>query len=559
MKKSSMKTKITIMVAIVVAIGFAIMVAVSLNFMESKITDVMVSEFIKEDSQIAAQAEIIMEHEGGTDELQAFVENLTAQNEYIAYAVVIDDTVTAIAHSDTEKIGKNYSDDTGYTVPAATEGDIMTSQFWADVQNAWTYDIMYPIYVNGDFYGSMDIGIYNSTVDEIVDSIRMVQAVVAIIVIAAICVMVGLFISLQLRPLSRIVKVCDAMGSGDFTVEVDAQATARSDEVGRIALAMSNMQTNLSKLIMTTEHHAHKLLEISDILQENANNTQIKASDIAEKSESAVSGTRQQTELTQTNMQMTEEIAKAMEDIAGNISEITATSQETAEEADAGSDKLDTVVDQMAKIEENVNNIYGKIQELAKMSDSIESVVQLIADIASQTNLLALNASIEAARAGEQGKGFAVVAGEVGSLADQSGKATEDIIKIISQIQECITECVKMMEQGNTSVKDGMTYATRTRESFQEIIGKINKVSEDMLSVSAVTEEISGQTTTLCENTDRITNLADSVADNTQQVSGAADEQMQMMNTVISDVSEVSELSDELKSGLAVFKTVSEA
>ena len=31
---------------------------------------------------------------------------MTAENPYIAYAIVIDDTVTAIAHSDEEKIEK---------------------------------------------------------------------------------------------------------------------------------------------------------------------------------------------------------------------------------------------------------------------------------------------------------------------------------------------------------------------------------------------------------------------------------------------------------------------
>lgn len=553
--KGSIKNKITSIVAIVVAIGFVIMVAVSLNYAEKQITNAMVSEFIHEDSQIARQAAIIMEDGGDVDDLQEFVENLTSENDYIAYAVVIDDTVTAVAHSDAEKIGKTYTDDTAYTVPAATEGEVMTSQFWADVQNAWTYDVMVPINVDGEFYGSMDIGIYNSTVDEIINAIRIVQAVVAVIIIAVICLLVNFFISMQLKPLAKIATVCDAMGTGDFTVEIAEDTKKRKDEVGRIANAMSNMQMNLSKLILTTEHHAQKLLSISDVLKENANNTQQKAADIAEKSEGAVSGTREQTDLTQDNMRMTEDIAKAMEDIANNIANITSTSSETAKEADEGSEKLNTVVNQMAQIESNVNEIYTKIQELSKMSDNIENVVQLIADISSQTNLLALNASIEAARAGEQGRGFAVVAGEVGTLADQSGQATKDIIAIITQIQACIEECVAMMETGNASVKDGMLYANQTRESFQEIIHKINQVSDDMLSVSAVTEEISSQTTSLCENIDHITGIADSVSTNTQQVSSAADEQMELMSTVFDDVAEVSDLSNELKGGLAVFKT----
>jgi methyl-accepting chemotaxis protein len=82
------------------------------------------------------------------------------------------------------------------------------------------------------------------------------------------------------------------------------------------------------------------------------------------------------------------------------------------------------------------------IDALAKATDQIGDIVNVIKNIAAQTNLLALNATIEAARAGEAGRGFSVVASEVKTLAIQTGKSTEEIGAKVAEIQSTTREVV---------------------------------------------------------------------------------------------------------------------
>lgn len=82
----------------------------------------------------------------------------------------------------------------------------------------------------------------------------------------------------------------------------------------------------------------------------------------------------------------------------------------------------------------DVKAMHAKIEDLRKEIGRVGKVAEEIGAIAKQTNLLALNATIEAARAGDAGKGFAVVAGEVKYLSAQTGRATDEITEVVSNL-----------------------------------------------------------------------------------------------------------------------------
>lgn len=94
----------------------------------------------------------------------------------------------------------------------------------------------------------------------------------------------------------------------------------------------------------------------------------------------------------------------------------------------------------------------GGARELAQSSLRIQSIVQVIQQIAGQTNLLALNAAIEAARAGEMGRGFAVVADEVRKLAEITRKNAGEIGVDIDLLSGEIQRVAQQIEDQSTAV-----------------------------------------------------------------------------------------------------------
>ncbi len=80
-----------------------------------------------------------------------------------------------------------------------------------------------------------------------------------------------------------------------------------------------------------------------------------------------------------------------------------------------------------------VNSAVAAMSRIEEASGKIESIIEVIDEIAFQTKPSGAHAGIEAARAGEAGKGFAVVAQEVRELAQRSASAAQEIKALINQ------------------------------------------------------------------------------------------------------------------------------
>lgn len=95
-------------------------------------------------------------------------------------------------------------------------------------------------------YGSMDVGIYNSVVDDTVYSVKTRVIIVAILLLVVITGLLGTIVSLEMKDFTKLTDIFDSMGAGDFTASMNAKLADvhdKSDEIGRITGLAVNKTT----------------------------------------------------------------------------------------------------------------------------------------------------------------------------------------------------------------------------------------------------------------------------------------------------------------------------
>ena len=166
---------------------------------------------------------------------------------------------------------------------------------------------------------------------------------------------------------------------------------------------------------------------------------------------------------------------------------------------------------------------------LAKESEQINTVVDVIKSISAQTNLLALNAAIEAARAGEQGRGFAVVADEVRSLAGKTHASTQEINNMVEELQKGSRDTVSAIEASLTEVNEAVSKASHAGDSLNNITSSVDQMKHMNLQIAttaeeqiSVSEEINRNIVRIAEMAELTDQDANKTAESTQTLSSLA-------------------------------------
>lgn len=178
-------------------------------------------------------------------------------------------------------------------------------------------------------------------------------------------------------------------------------------------------------------------------------------------------------------------ISKDMEKVVEALERIKSDSERTLLVSREGVGQVENIIKDLREIIDMIGMSNKVIVSLAEKSANITEIVNLIKDIADQTNLLSLNAAIEAARAGEMGRGFAVVADEVRKLAERTQKATDEVSKVIMDLQSQAKETQKESERMVVKAQE----AAQSIGKFKDVITEFEKAAQQTQSTALKTSD----------------------------------------------------------------------
>lgn len=169
--------------------------------------------------------------------------------------------------------------------------------------------------------------------------------------------------------------------------------------------------------------------------------------------------------------------ARATSQITANIGSVERASDEAltmsfeaSSKAESGVEAVKGTLEGILRIRSFNNETLESIRLLSHKVVSIESILDVIDDIANQTRLLSLNASIIAAQAGEHGRSFLVVAEEIKALASKTAGSTREISQVIGEVLKVTDNVMAVASRGVSTVDDGVERSEHADEVLSSIL-----------------------------------------------------------------------------------------
>ncbi|HEV7178294.1 MAG TPA: methyl-accepting chemotaxis protein [Candidatus Baltobacteraceae bacterium] len=400
----------------------------------------------------------------------------------------------------------------------------------------------------------------------------LVALVIGVVVAIVLAILISMWLRMNVvRSIGRCVEVFEAMGTGDLSKRINWHGR---DLLGRLGQAIDDFSDRLASMIVQIQRASvtvqaaseqsnvivgqvdtrvkEELAALSQALAYSsdlsgaagtvADNAEALAGRVSDISSAVAQMTASIQEMDQNLLNLatvveqavanTQEMSASIVQVAGNADRVRSESNVTDQQVREGRNEVLALSKGMGSISDTVADVVTEMQSLDGASRQIGEILGLIEEIADQTNLLALNAAIEAARAGEHGRGFAVVADEVRKLAENSASSTQQIGKLVADIQRRTTAVLERTARANSLVQSNA-------ESARSVTSMIETVSTRVTEVAQLVSEISVATTEQARASEELAKASEQMGAMTHEAAATMREQAITSNQILESVSEI--------------------
>lgn len=457
---------------------------------------------------------------------------------------VISPDGTVLSHPDEKLIGKSIkgqevfqainSDKEGFK-EYTFEGDHKYVSFTTDDKTSWKIALSFNT---------------NETQKEL-NTINRTNILIALLS-TIIGIIFALYISNMItKPLKVLEDGINKAASGDLTENINISS---KDEFGNIGNAFNQMMSNLKSLIGEIVSSSKIVSESSTSLRDMSIQTSSATTEVAFTIGEIAKTATSQAVQTQRGMEKSEQLSESIDEISKAIHTVKEVYDNVTKLNLNGMKEIEDLTSKTSLVNSDTEKLNEVIVAMDISSQKIGEIIGTIKSIADQTNLLALNASIEAARAGEAGRGFSVVAEEIRKLSESTAYSTEEINKLIIEIQRRSTNAVTSISSTKDTLGKQIGAVNGTREVFGEMYKSIVEVSNYMNHIEALNKTMIINKEEIMEAITEISGASEETSASTEEVSASTEEILAIIEDLSASTNKLSELAENLLEEVNNFK-----
>lgn len=348
----------------------------------------------------------------------------------------------------------------------------------------------------------------SNSINEASDALT-VGATIAVMTTALLVIVASYVTLLVTRNIASVVSSLQEIASGEGDLTKRIKQTSQ-DEIGTLVFWFNSFIERLQGIIKDVVTSIEPLTSVSRELGE-----------LAHQSERA-SGA--QLDATVSVNRSMKEMFESLNENASNTSNAAVAASDANDQAKKGYTIVGEAIRTINDLAREVAKAGETIHQLEADTENVGQILDVIQGIASQTNLLALNAAIEAARAGEHGRGFAVVADEVRTLASRTQESTQEIHRVIEQLQRTARAISDVMAAGQRKAEESVVKAGETGASLEAITSRVEEINVMNTQIASATEEQQQTSQFIQQSIDEISQSARRAADGSAKVASSTEQ-----------------------------------